>query len=157
MDDAALSVFVPYYPMLTTKTYAGYQVSTDEAVFTEDEPADADVYYPTTKSKRNENGERVQVEGFCALPADWADSCYWTMDALSNLYEAGDLNAEEKAKIDAELADLQAQAYDVFDNMKAAVAAADSDEAKAAAATAASEEMAAKVHAACVALVNEVK
>ncbi len=157
MDDAALSVFVPYYPMLTTKTYAGYQVSTDEAVFTEEEPADADVYYPTTKSKRNENGERVQVEGFCALPADWADSCYWTMDALSNLYEAGDLNAEEKAKIDAELADLQAQAYDVFDNMKAAVAAADSDEAKAAAATAASEEMAAKVHAACVALVNEVK
>lgn len=40
--------------------------------------------------------------------------------------------------------------------MKAAVAAADTDEAKAAA-TAASEEMAAKVHAACVALVNEVK
>mgnify|MGYP002264346899 CR=1 FL=1 len=156
MDDAALSVFVPYYPMLTTKTYAGYQVSTDEAVFTEEEPTDADVYYPTTKSKRNENGERVQVEGFCALPADWADSCYWTMDALSNLYEAGDLNAEEKAKIDAELADLQAQAYEVFDNMKAAVAAADTDEAKAAA-TAASEEMAAKVHAACVALVNEVK
>ena len=156
MDDASCNVFVPYYPMLTTKTYAGYQVSTDEAVFTEEEPTDADVYYPTTKSKRNEAGERVQVEGFCALPADWADSCYWTMDALSNLYEAGDLNAEEKAKIDAELADLQAQAYEVFDNIKAAVAAADTDEAKAAA-TAASEEMAAKVHAACVALVNEVK
>ena len=157
MDDAALSVFVPYYPMLTTETYKGYQVSTDEAVFTEEEPADADVYYPTVKNKRNENGERVQVEGFCALPADWADSCYWTMDALSNLYEAGVLNAEEKAKIDAELADLQAHAYEVFDNMKAAVAAADTDEAKAAAATAASEEMAAKVHAACVSLVNEVK
>ena len=157
MDDAALSVFVPCYPMLTTKTYAGYQVSTDEAVFTEEEPVDADVYYPTVKSKRNENGERVQVEGFCALPADWADSCYWTMDALSNLYESGDLNAEEKAKIDAELADLQAQAYEVFDNMKAAVATADTDEAKSAAATAASEEMAAKVHAACVSLVNEVK
>ncbi len=157
MDDAALSVFVPYYPMLTTKTYKGYQVSTDEAVFTEEEPADADVYYPTVKNKRNENGERVQVEGFCALPADWADSCYWTIDALSNLYESGDLNAEEKAKIDAELADLQAQAYEVFDNMKAAVAEADTDEAKAAAATAAGEEMAAKVHAACVSLVNEVK
>ena len=26
MDDAGYNVFVPYYPMLTTDTYAGYQV-----------------------------------------------------------------------------------------------------------------------------------
>ena len=29
------------------------------------------VYYATTKNKRNENGERVKVEGFCVLPENW--------------------------------------------------------------------------------------
>ena len=90
MDDAALSVFVPYYPMLTTDTYAGYQLSTAAADFVEAQP-ESGVYYATTKNKRNENGERVKVEGFCVLPENWADSVYWTMDALSNLYEYGTL------------------------------------------------------------------
>lgn len=150
MDDAALSVFVPYYPMLTTDTYAGYQLSTDEAIFTEEEPTDGDVYYATTKYKRNENGERVQVEGFCALPGNWADSVYWTMDALSNLYTAGNLTDEQKSTITTELAALQAQCYDAFAQLQSGDVTAET-------ATAASADMAAKVHAAAVALVNDIK
>lgn len=150
MDDAAVSVFVPYYPMLTTDVYAGYKLSTDEAVFTEEEPTDADVYYAASKYKRNENGERVQVDGYCALPENWADSVYWTMDALSNLYEFGALTDEQKANIDTELAALQNECYDAFAQLQSGDVTAES-------ATAASTDMAARVHAAAVALVNEIK
>lgn len=146
MDDAALSVFVPYYPMLTTDTYAGYQLSTAAADFVEAQP-ESGVYYATTKNKRNENGERVKVEGFCVLPENWADSVYWTMDTLSNLYEFGALTDEEKAQVETTLADLQAECYEVYNQMKA-----DPDNA-----TAISAAAAQKVHEACVALVNAVK
>ena len=37
----------------------------------------------------------MKVEGFCVLPENWADSVYWTMDALSNLYEYGTLTDED--------------------------------------------------------------
>ena len=146
MDDAALSVFVPYYPMLTTDTYAGYRLSTAAADFVEAQP-ESGVYYATTKNKRNENGERVKVEGFCVLPENWADSVYWTMDALSNLYEYGTLTDEEKAQVETTLADLQAECYEVYNQLKA-----DPDNA-----TAISAAAAQKVHEACVALVNAVK
>ena len=146
MDDAALSVFVPYYPMLTTDTYAGYQLSTASADFVEAQP-ESGVYYATTKNKRNENGERVKVEGFCVLPENWADSVYWTMDTLSNLYEFGALTDEEKAQVETTLADLQAECYEVYNQLKA-----DPDNA-----TAISAAAAQKVHEACVALVNSVK
>ena len=146
MDDAALSVFVPYYPMLTTDTYAGYQLSTAAADFVEAQP-ESGVYYATTKNKRNENGERVKVEGFCVLPENWADSVYWTMDALSNLYEYGTLTDDEKAQVETTLADLQAECYEVYNQLKA-----DPDNA-----TAISAAAAQKVHEACVALVNAVK
>ena len=33
MDDGRYNVFVPYYPMLTTDTYAGYQLSTVVATY----------------------------------------------------------------------------------------------------------------------------
>lgn len=51
MNNASMSAFVPYYPMLTTDTYAGYQLSTAEAVFTEEEPAGAEVYYERATNK----------------------------------------------------------------------------------------------------------
>ena len=146
MDDAALSVFVPYYPMLTTDTYAGYQVSTGSAEFSEEKP-ESGVYYATSKYKRNENGERVKVDGYCVLPEDWADSVYWTMDALSNLYEYGELTDEQKAQVETTLADLQSECYGVYEQLKA-----DPDNA-----TAISAAAAQKVHEDCVALVNSVK
>lgn len=157
MDDGCYSVFVPYFPMLTTDTYEGYKVSTLPAEFTEEAPADAEISYAATKYKRAEDGSRVAVEGYRALPADWADSCYWSLDALSNLIEAGHADDEQLAAINAKLDELQAQCYAACDELKSAVAAADSDEAAAQAATEISADAAAAVHAAVVELVNGIK
>ena len=156
MDNAGWSPFVPYYPMLTTDTYEGYQLSTEEAVFTGEEPADADIYYATTTTVRTEEG-RETVEGFRALPANWADSMYWTFDALSNLVEFGNLSDEQIAEIDAQIANMQQQCYDAYAQMQTAVAEAESEEAAAEAVTAISAGAAQTVHAAAVELVNAVK
>ena len=156
MDDTAVSVFVPYYPMLTTDTYAAYQLSTAKAEFVTEEPTEG-VYYAATSTTKNEAGEQVTVEGYKVLPANWADSCYWTFDALSNLYEYGNMTDEEKAAVDTKLAQLQDDCYAVFEQMKTEVAAAASEEEAAAAATKLSMDAAQQVHEAAVALVNAVK
>lgn len=109
MDNASLSVFVPYYPMLTTDTYAAYQVSTPEAEFVTEEPTEG-IYYATT-ARQYIDGERVNVEGFKIIPANWAESFYWTFDALSNLYEFVTLTDEQKATVDGTLAGLQDMCY----------------------------------------------
>lgn len=155
MDDAAYSVFVPYYPMLTTDTYAAYKVSTLPAEFTTEQPADADVVYAATKKQRNENGERVAVDGYTALPENWADSFYWTYDALSNLIEAGNADDAQLQAIEDELGALQDQCYAAYDAMKQAVAG--NGENAAEAVTQISAETAAAVHAAGVELVNAIK
>ena len=148
MDDACYSVFVPYYPMLTTDTYAGYKLSTLPAEFTEEENADAEISYATTKYKRDENSERVPVEGYVALPENWADSMYWTFDALSNLIEAGKADEAKLAEISAALDALQQDCYAAYDELKSADAQA---------ATEISAAAAAKVHAAAVELVNAIR
>lgn len=156
LDNAGVSPFVPYYPMLTTDTYAAYQLSTAEAAFTEEEPTDAEIYYAATKNVWTEEG-RVAVEGYTALPANWADSMYWSLDALSNLMEFGGLTDEQIVTAEAAMDDLQNQCYAAMDEMKAAVAAAESDEAAAQAATEISMSISEKVHAAVVEQVNAVK
>jgi dipeptidase len=156
VDDAAINVFVPYYPMLTTDTYAAYQLSTAKAEFVTEEPTEG-LYYATTTYQRNEAGERVAVEGYKVLPSNWADSYYWTFDALSNLYEYGNLTDEQKTAIDTKLAELQSDCYAVYEQMKTDVAAAATTEDAAAAATKLSMDAAQKVHEAAVELVNEVK
>ena len=174
MDDAGYSVFVPYYPMLTTDTYAAYQVSTLPSEFTQDDPAavtlpspqlnggaqpspelaESDVlYYPTTSTVRTEEG-RETVEGFCVLPENWADSMYWSLDALSNLVEFGGATEEQVANVNAKLAEAQQQCYDAFAEMQAAVSEAADEAAAQEAATSISEEAAANVHAVAVELVN---
>ncbi len=104
MNDTALSVFVPYLPMLTTDTFAPYKLSTAAAPFVEEEPEEG-VYYATTTYRRVD-GERVPVEGFKVLPENWADSMYWVNDAVSNLVMYGDLTEEQ---IDAAYAAVYAQ------------------------------------------------
>jgi len=156
MDNASLSVFVPYYPMLTTDTYAAYQVSTPEAEFVTEEPADADIYYATT-ARQYIDGERVNVEGFKILPANWSDSFYWTFDALSNLYEFGNLTDDQKATVDGTIAGLQDMCYADFASMQSAVAAAATPEEAAQIATEMSAATAGKVHSVVVELVNTVK
>ena len=157
MDNASRSAFIPYYPMLTTDTYEAAKLGTAPASFVEEEPTDADVYYASTKTRRNEAGERVTVEGFTVLPENWADSMYWSLDALSNLAEFGSLTEDQIAAIDAKLAELQAQCYETYAELQTAVAAAETEEAAAQAATEISNAMAAAVHAAAVELVNSVK
>lgn len=152
MDNASLSVFVPYYPMLTTDTYAAYQVSTPEAEFVTDEPTEG-IYYATT-ARQYIDGERVNVEGFKIIPANWAESFYWTFDALSNLYEFVTLTDEQKATVDGTLAGLQDMCYAEYANMAAAVAAAASPEEAAQIATDMASANAANVHSVVVELLN---
>lgn len=156
MDDGCYNAFVPYYPMLTTDTYVGYQKSTAKAAFTQEEPTDADVYYPTTARIRTEEG-RITVEGFRALPENWADSYYWSLDALSNLAEYAGLTEDQLAQVDAKMAELQNKCYDAYTALQAAVEAAETKEAAAEAATKISADTAAEVHAAVVELVNSLK
>ena len=72
------------------------------------------------------------------------------MDALSNLYEAGSLTDEQKTAITDKLAALQTECYETFAQLSPETLTAET-------ATAASAELAARVHAACVELVNAVK
>lgn len=155
MDNGCYNVFVPYYPMLTTDTYAAYKLGTAPAAFSQEQPTEG-LYYAATARVRNEVGERVTVEGFKSLPANWADSYYWTFDALSNLCNYGGLTAEQIADVEAKLAALQQQAYDAYAQLKADVAAA-TDADKAAVATKISMDTAQAVHAAVVEMVNAIK
>ncbi len=146
MDNGCWNVFVPYYPMLTTDTYAAYKLGTKPAVFVQEQPTEG-LYYPATGRVRDAEGNRVTVEGFKVLPADWAASMYWTFDALSNLCEYGNVSAEQKADIEAKLAELQQQAYAAYEEMKLNPDAA----------TEISSKTAAAVHAAVVEIVNTIK
>lgn len=146
MDNGCWNVFVPYYPMLTTDVYAAYKLGTEKAAFVTEKPEGA-VAYPAKGRIVNEAGERVSVDGFKVLPENWADSMYWTFDALSNLCEYNNVSDAQKADVEAKLTDLQAQAYAAYEDLKA-----NPDNA-----TAISMKIAETVHAAAVAMVNEIK
>lgn len=146
MDDGCWSVFVPYYPMLTTDVYAAYKLGTDTARFVQEQPAEG-LYYATTSRVRDAEGNRVTVEGFKVLPENWADSMYWTFDALSNLCEFGNVSDAQKAEVESKLAELQQTAYAAYDEMKANPDAA----------TEISMKTAETVHAAAVEMVNAIK
>ena len=148
MDNGCFNVFVPYYPMLTTDTYAAYQLSTAPATFTQEEPTEG-LYYPTTARIRNEEGERVTVEGFKTFPANWAESYYWTFDVLSNLCLNG-ATEEELLEVEATLAKLQSDCYDTYAQLQTAAAG----ENAAADCTQISMEAAEFVHTSVVTLVN---
>ena len=153
MDNGQYSPFVPYFPMLTTDTYAAYKLSTAPASFSEEEPAEG-VYYAATARKRDADGNRITVEGFKTLPSNWADSFYWTVDALSNLCDYTDVTDDQKAAINTEVDTLQQLCYDAFADMKASVEAATSTEDAAKAATEISSKTAQTVHTGLVELVN---
>ncbi|MBE5768769.1 MAG: dipeptidase B [Clostridiales bacterium] len=156
MDNGCYNVFVPYYPMLTTDTYAAYQLGTAEAAFVEEKPAEG-LCYPATSYKPNENMEWVQVEGFKVLPANWADSYYWTFDALSNLADFAGLTEDQLAAIDAELAALQQKAFDAYAALQAAAANPATGTDLTETCTDISMNCAKEVHAAVVQLVNGLK
>lgn len=155
MDDGEYNAFVPYFPMLTTDVYAAYKTSTAPAAFVETEPTEG-LYYAATATKRTAEG-RVKVEGFKVLPENWADGYYWTFDALSNLCHYGDVTKDELDTVNCKMNALQNYCYAAYDEMVAAVAAAESTEAAAAAATQISMQTAEKVHTAVVELINNIK
>ena len=153
LDHGCFNVFVPYYPMLTTDTYEAYKVSTVGATFTEEEPTEG-IYYAATTRKRNEAGERITVEGFKVLPENWADSYYWTFDALSNLAESGKLTDEQLKNIDDTLTMMQDGCYTYAAQLKDLVSKAATTEEAAKIATEFSGELAGMVHTTTVELVN---
>lgn len=152
MDDGEYNAFVPFYPMLTTDTYAAMKVSAASAEFVTEQPTEG-VYYPTTKSMKVD-GERVKVAGFMVLPSNWADSYYWAMDALSNIVTYGDVSVSEIATVNCKMNALQNYCYAAYAEMQEAVAAAETTEAAAEIATSISMKCAEKVHTEVVALVN---
>ncbi len=154
MDHGCYTVFVPYFPMLTTDTYAAYKLSTAPAAFTQEAPAEGALAYAST-GRTYVDGQRVTVEGWKVLPENWADGFYWTVDALSNL--AATATDEQKAAIDAKVEELQQMCFAAYADLAAAVAAAADEAAAAQAATAMSMELAETVHKALVELVNSIK
>ena len=152
MDHGGYSPFVPFYPMLTTDTYEAYKVSAASAKFVEEEPAEG-IYYAASANKRDAEGNRITVQGFKVLPANWADSMYWTMDAMSNLIESGAATGGEIVAANKLLEDLQAQCYAAYAELQAAA----QGENAAAACTEISMKIAEIVHLACVELVNNIK
>ena len=152
MDDGEFNAFVPYYPMLTTDTYKALKVSTAAASFVTEQPAEG-LYYAASVNKRTAEG-RVKVDGFKVLPENWADSYYWSFDALSNLLTYGDYSAADFAKVNCKMNALQNYCYAAYAEMQEAVANAENAEAAAQIATEISMKAAEKVHTEVVALVN---
>lgn len=104
MDHGAYGVSVPYYPMLTTETYAGYQVGAmPYTTFVTELPEAATGYYPYTD--RNGN------PGYKVLPEGWEDSYYWCFDAVSNFITYGECSEEMEALIVNNYAALQEEIY----------------------------------------------
>ena len=93
----------------------------------------------------------IDVPGrYYTYPDDWTDSFYGVRDALSNLLTYGSngnqVTAKDRAAAKASYAALQQEIMADYADMKAAVAAADTLEAKQAAATNASNAMSQKVY-----------
>jgi dipeptidase len=107
MDHGKYGVMVPYFPMLTTDTYEGYQVSTDEAEFVTEEPTDGSAYYPYTNRKG--------VSGYMVLPEGWEDSVYWSVDALANAIVYGECTEEQEQFILDNLAAIQDSCYATYE------------------------------------------
>jgi len=103
MNDSACSVFVPYYPLLTSDVADGYKLSTVTATNAEPdaELPEGTLFYPTTVNKWVD-GQRVSMDVLKVLPDNWQDSIYWSFDALSNLVLYGGLDeAQVNAAYDA--------------------------------------------------------
>ncbi len=112
MNDNALSVFVPYYPMLTADVSDAYKKSTATAEFVQEEP-ESGLYYPATVN-RWIDGARTPVDGYMVLPDNWADSMYWAFDALSNLVLFGGLDEAVKDAVYAAVYEKQAAVNEAF-------------------------------------------
>lgn len=140
-DDNVYNAFVPYYPMLTTDTADCYKVSPGTVTRSSEQPTEG-VWYQDARGR------------YYTYPENWTDSFYGARDALSNLLTYGDVTEKDQNAVKAVYAKLQKEIMADFAKEKAAVAAADTLEAKQAAATNASNAMSDKVHKATVRMFN---
>ena len=143
-DDDVYNAFVPYYPLLTTDTEDVYKYSPAKVVRSDEQPTEG-VWYKDQKGR------------YYTYPEDWTKSFYGARDALSNLLTYGDVSEKDKAAAKADYAALQKDIMKEFAEMKAAVAAADTKEAKQAAATTASNKMSEKVYEKTVKMYNKLQ
>ena len=107
-------------------------------------------YKDITKAKDKPMACKDAKGRYYTYPDDWTDSFYGVRDALSNLLTYGSngnqVTAKDRAAAKASYAALQQEIMADYADMKAAVAAADTLEAKQAAATNASNAMSQKVY-----------
>lgn len=143
-DDNVYNVFVPYYPLLTTDTADCYKVSPGKVTRSDEQPTEG-VWYKDAKGR------------YYTYPEHWTDSFYGARDALSNLLTYGNVSEKDKAAVKADYAALQQEIMKDYADMKTAVAAADTLEAKQAAATKASNAMSDKVHNETVKMFNKLQ
>lgn len=138
MDHDGFTLFVPYYPMMTTDVYEGYKVGTVPAAFTTEEPTEG-FYYATTGWSQVD-GQWAKVDGFKTLPEGWEAGYYWAFDALSNYCTF--LNPDAAEGVKAALAEVQAEIHAEFATMKASVEDGSATEESLTAASAALAKMA---------------
>ena len=124
MENGAYTVAIPYFSVLTTDMYDGYEVGgLGKPAFVTEEPEGADkAYYPAT--------DRKLGAGFKVLPEGWETGYYWSVDALSNFALSNLCSDEADAIIKTQLAKMQAKCYVAAKEMKAAIADMSIDEAK---------------------------
>ena len=145
-DDDVYNAFVPYYPMLTTDTADVYKYSPATVTRSDEQPTDG-VWYQDARGR------------YYTYSEDWTKSFYGARDALSNLLTYGSngntVTAKDQAAAKASYAALQQEIMADYADMQAAVAAADTLEAKQAAATNASNAMSQKVYNATLKMYNK--
>ena len=83
VGDMSNNAFVPYYPMLLTDVYDGYQVSTDPVIKHSERPVDADFDFSYSYHWRH-GAQYIQY------PANWRESFYFTFEYLGSYIQYAD-------------------------------------------------------------------
>ena len=104
MSHGAYGVMVPYYPVITNDTYAAYQLGTAKAATVTEQPTEG-VWYPTIS-----RGNTV----YKVLPENWADSYFWSFEAVSKHITSGLASEEDTQLVLDTYAALQQEIYDAF-------------------------------------------
>lgn len=115
VGDMSCNAFVPYYPMLMTDVYEGYQVSTAPVVKSYEKPENFDgfmIVQPTRKGTQ-----------YIMYPENWRDSYYFTFEGLGSLVKYAEytrgwpLTEQEKAMVKQHMDTMQMQMNETFAKM----------------------------------------
>ena len=112
MSHGAYGVMIPYYPVITQDTFAAYQLGTAKATTVTEQPTEGAWYTATSR------GSTV----YKVLPENWADSYFWSFEAVSKYITCGLATEDETALAVTTYADLQQKIYDAFEDEQAVMA-----------------------------------